>query len=104
MRDFVHHEIGERVAFSEILERDVARRLLAETHDARCSVSEKLGAQAVQVEVREVPGGLQPVRLPKHRLEIVRREKDDGTLENAEHKFSLASWKQSAHHWFDLAP
>ena len=95
-------EVGERVVLGEVVRGDVAGRLLADADHAGRVRAQKLGADAQQVEVREVPSRTIPPVAQDDRLDGVARDVDDGLLERREDDVLLGLREESANHRLDL--
>ena len=67
-------------------------------------LGQSVGIAAQQVEIGQVPGRVEVIIIAKNRLDVSRRQVDDGGGQQLKHGSLLVQRKQAAHHRFDLRP
>src|SRR4051812_1936842 len=84
VRRLVNEAVGEAIRLGEVVERHEAGGFRAEPDDPRRVRGGELGTETAEVEVREIPRGVEPRAVEQDALDVVEREEDDGAIEHAE--------------------
>jgi|GEM_PF-6080691 len=103
MRHLVNDEVLERLVSNEGLGRNIAGCLLAQAEDRGGVGPQQFGADAGQVQVREIPSRPMKGHALDQRDDVGGRDENDRALDTGEDRVLLYLRKEAAHHRLQLA-
>ena len=94
----MNDEISEAFLAGKVRHRDVAGRLLTQADDRVLGTAERLGTDAPEIEIGNLPGRTEPGRFGDDALDVFGRHKHQRALEHPKDGLAFFLRKEARHH------